>query len=118
MRVRFMGSTGMDRRVSQGSDCLRQGEEYTVLEIFCQVDGANKFRIEVSPSELPALFDSRLFEVSSDMVPTGWRIDRSPHGSLTIGPGEWSSPGFWEAFMDREEWAMDLYLSGRGKSLG
>lgn len=119
MKVRFMGSNGFDQRVSQGSDCLQEGVEYAVLEIFAQADGANKLRIEFSDRELPSLFDSRLFKVSSDEVPKNWCIANNWNGSLIMGPAEWvRRPGFWEAFMNRETWALELYVEGRSKSLG
>ncbi|QFZ18539.1 hypothetical protein [Saccharothrix syringae] len=118
MKVRFTGSDGFERRVSQGAASLREGAEYVVLEIFAQADGANKFRIEYSDSELPALFDSRLFEVSSDEIPKGWTITRNWNGSLTLGPKEWARPEFWEAFIDHQSWAVELYAVGRSKALG
>lgn len=117
MRVRFIGSAGFEQRILQGSDSLREGAEYAVLEVFTQADGANKFRIEFSESELPSLFDSRLFEVSSGAIPKGWVIAQNWNGSLTLGPTEWARPEFWEAFMDHREWAIELYYAGRSKSL-
>ncbi|MFF9185095.1 hypothetical protein [Streptomyces misionensis] len=114
-----MGSDGFDQRISQGSDCLREGVEYAVLEIFAQADGSNKLRIEFSDLELPSLFDSRMFEVSSGEIPKSWCITANRNGSLSIGPADWvRRPGFWEAFMDREAWALELYAEGRSKSLG
>ena len=117
MRVRFNGAEGFDRPISQGSGALRVGTEYVVLEIFAQADGANEFRIQFSDVELPALFDSRLFEVTSGQIPSSWHIVRNRYGSLTFGPREWQEQGFWEAFMDHEQWAIDLYEVGRSKSL-
>jgi hypothetical protein len=117
MMVRFVGGDGLDQRISQGSRALRVGMEYCVLEIFAQADGANKFRIHFSNIELPSLFDSRLFEISSDRIPRSWRVVRNGSGSLTFGPEDWIQPGFWEAFMDHEEWAVRLYEIGRAESL-
>lgn len=113
----FIGTGDFEPRISQGAGSLREGGEYSVLEIFAQADGANKFRIEFSELELPALFDSRLFEISSDEIPRDWCVSRNWNGSLTFGPEEWTRPDFWEAFMDHEEWAIELYSSGRSKSL-
>jgi hypothetical protein len=106
-----------ERRISDGAVLLRAGGEYSVLQIFAQADGANKLRIEYSALEHPGLFDSRLFEISSDEIPRGWRVSRNWNGSLTFGPEEWTQPNFWEAFMNDEEWAIELYSSGRSKSL-
>jgi hypothetical protein len=116
MMVIFTGGDGLGRRISQGAEALRTGKEYRVLEIFSQSDGANKFRIEFSDIELPSLFDSRLFEISSHRIPECWRVVENGSGSLTFGPEEWSRSGFWEAFMDHEDWAMRLYEAGRDRS--
>jgi hypothetical protein len=117
MKVRFKGAEGFDRPISQGSGALRVGMEYPVLEILALAGDANKFRIQFSDVELPALFDSRLFEVTSGRIPPSWHIVRNRYGSLTFGPREWQEQGFWESFMDHELWAIDLYEVGRSKSL-
>jgi hypothetical protein len=116
MMVIFTGGDGFGQRVSQGAGALRRGKEYRVLEIFSQSDGANKFRIEFSDIELPSLFDSRLFEISSHRIPRYWRVMGNENGSLTFGPKEWNKSGFWEAFMDHEDWAVRLYEAGRDRS--
>ena len=115
MRVRFTGASGFDQRVSQGAASLREGREYVVLEIFAQVGGANKIRVEISEEQLPPLFDSRLFELVSNRIPCVWEIHGKFDGSLVMRPGEWNSPGFWESLMDREQWAVEAYRSGRTK---
>jgi hypothetical protein len=117
MRARFMGANGFGQCFSQGSTSLRVGAEYSILEIFAQADGANKFRIHFSDVELPSLFDSRLFEITSDQIPRSWRVSVNWGGSLIFGPEEWHRQGFWEAFMDHESWAVQLYEAGRAQSL-
>lgn len=117
MRVRFTGVAGFDQRISRGASRLRDGREYVVLEVFTQVDDANFFRIETSEDLAPGLYDSRLFEVISDRIPNSWKMHREPSGSLTIGPSEWNEQGFWEAFMDDEEWAVVIYRAGRKMTL-
>jgi hypothetical protein len=76
------------------------------------------FRIEVFHDELPPLFDSRLFEVSDGTVPSHWAVSAGVQGDITLGPTEWETPGFWDAFIDGEPWAAALYHSERNKSLG
>jgi hypothetical protein len=117
VRVRFKGAGGLEQRISQGSGSLRVGSEYTVLEIFAQADGANFLRIEYSETELPPLFDSRMFEVASGWIPKAWNVSVRESGTLTFGPEDWSRPGFWEAFMDREEWTSEIYRVGCEQSL-
>jgi hypothetical protein len=114
MRVRFIGGNdSFDQRVLQGADALARGREYVVLEVFAQADGANYFRIEYSKRELPPIFDSRLFEVTSSSIPRCWGLYIVGDGSVAIRPAGWSTPGFWESLMDRDEWAIELYSSVR-----
>ena len=113
MRVRYEGPGNFDQRVLQGTRSLVAGHEYFVLEVYAQSDGSNFFRIEYSDMELPPLVDSRLFAIVSSVIPETWSIASTVDGSLTLGPREWNSPGFWEAFMDHEPWADDLYSATR-----
>ncbi len=118
MIVKFKGSDGLDERISQGSMELRQGMEYRVIQIYTRAGGAIEYRIHYSDIELPALFDSRLFEIVSGRIPRGWQVSRRWSHILVFGPEEWHRPGFWEAFMDHEEWAVEIYDAERLKMLG
>lgn len=51
MKVRFTGVEGHGQSVRQGADALRQGQLYVVLEVYCQTDGPNYFRIEFRRGE-------------------------------------------------------------------
>lgn len=78
MRVKYA-----DRRLEgvshQGIDALSVGHEYAVLEISSLADRPSYFRIEVVNGEPPALFDVRLFEVTSPAIPqTGCVRSMSP----------------------------------------
>jgi hypothetical protein len=115
MKVRYEGASDFEQRILQGSRSLTVGDEYTVLEVYAQSDGANFFRIEYSEKENPSLLDSRLFQIVSSRIPEFWCITSVADGSLTMGPSEWNVPGFWEAFMEHEEWAIDVYRSIRSK---
>jgi hypothetical protein len=115
VRVRFKGSEGFDQRVRQGSDALRTGSEYTVLEIFSQSDGPNYFRIEFAENERPPLFDSRLFEVTDSKFHDLWVFLLGWDGSTTIGPAAWNVPGFWDDFMNNREQAVEVYRSIRDR---
>jgi hypothetical protein len=118
MKVRFKGSAGMDQGVREGSDALSPGAEYTVLEVSCQADGPNRFRIEYSDSELPPLFDSRLFEILDSEFHASWELSLEWDGSITIGPAAWSVSGFWEDFMDGDGRAVEIYRSERARIMG
>lgn len=118
MKVAFKGDEGLDQRIRHGSHLLRQGVEYVVLEIFCQVNGSNKFRIECADDEVPPLFDSRLFEVLDSSCASSWRLTIEWDGSLTLGPPAWAAAGFWEAVMDEEDQALEVYRRERDRILG
>lgn len=118
MRVRFKGTGEYSVPITQGADSLREGRQYPVLEVFATADGRNMFRVEVFRGELPPLFDSRLFEVIDGGIPSHWTISAGLQGDITLGPAEWETPGFWDAFIDGAPWAADLYQSEKDKSLG
>ncbi|GGU55828.1 hypothetical protein [Streptomyces lavendofoliae] len=113
MKVRFTGLEGHEQSVRQGADTLHQGRIYVVLEVHCQTDGPNYFRIEFRRGELPPLFDSRLFEVVDPEVHPSWTVSTEWDGSLTMAPSAWQVPGFWEEFMDHSPDAIEKYEIGR-----
>ncbi|MFE0422019.1 hypothetical protein [Streptomyces sp. NPDC058953] len=115
MKVKFRGVEGLDRRVRQGAAMLRGGIEYIVLEIFCQADGVNYFRVEFSDEEIPPLFDSRLFDLVDADHPACWGLQLEPDGSLTWGPPAWNAPGFWDALMEHEDVARRIYREERSR---
>ncbi|MGP3969856.1 hypothetical protein [Streptomyces sp. 6N223] len=73
--------------------------------------------MEFSPREDSALFDSRLFTVTSARMPSSWRFFQMEDGSFSLRPESWNVPGFWEAFYDREPWAVASYASEKRKIL-
>lgn len=93
----------------QGADALSVGREYAVLEISSLADRPSYFRIEVVNGEPPALFDVRLFEVTSPAIPPNWMCSLDESGLLTIGPKAWREIDFWEAYLERREWAVAVY---------
>lgn len=115
MKVRFSGADrpGVE---AHGMDALRLGQSYTVLEISTLADRPSFFRIEPIVGEAPALYDVRLFEVVSSALPNNW-VATLQEGLLTIGPEVWRTPGFWEAYLDREPWAVKAYDAEREKLL-
>lgn len=116
MRVRYEG--GRPESVSgQGIDGLTAGREYAVLEISSLAGRLSYFRIEVVEGEPPALFDVRLFEVTSSAIPPNWIVSLDEGGLLTIGPKAWRENDFWEAYLEQQEWAVAGYARERNKIL-
>jgi hypothetical protein len=118
VKVSLKGVEGFDQRVRVGSHLLRQGVEYVVLEISCQSDGPNHFRIDCSEDGIPPLFDSRMFEVLDYSCPSSWRPAIEWDGSITMGPPAWVAAGFWEDVMDENDQALEVYRYERGRILG
>ncbi|MFI9275945.1 hypothetical protein ACIGXM_35410 [Kitasatospora sp. NPDC052896] len=118
MKVRFKGVEGVERRVRQGSATLREGIDYSVLEIFCQSDGVNFFRIECRDGDIPGLFDSRIFELREAGFQSSWTFTLEADGSMTIGPASWAEPGFWEDYMDGKVQAYEAYRYERDRIMG
>ncbi|NYI07238.1 hypothetical protein FHU37_004181 [Allostreptomyces psammosilenae] len=68
MKVRYEGEAG------QGTQVLRAGATYAVLEVLAVRGKVPGFRIDLGPGELPAVFDSTLFTVSSPDMPPFWQV--------------------------------------------
>jgi hypothetical protein len=117
VRIRFKGTSEYSIPITQGASRLREGREYSVLEVFSIADGENLFRFETVRDETPGLYDSRLFEVVDGRIPPHWVISVKTRGEITLGPPGWGAPGFWDAFFDGEPWAITLYQSEKNKSL-
>ncbi|MFB7894827.1 hypothetical protein ACFC1B_00650 [Streptomyces xiamenensis] len=115
VKVKFKGFAQFEPRISQGADSLVKGREYPVLEMFSQADGQNYFRIEYSENEIPALFDSRLFEMTDARIPSSWSPVLEWDGSVVLQPIAWSMSGFWEAFTDHDQWAVEIYRVERDR---
>ncbi|WP_326596429.1 hypothetical protein [Streptomyces sp. NBC_01803] len=117
MKVRFTRSEGLEPGALQGAGALKPGEEYVVLEVFSQHGKDTSFRMEYSPRESCAVFDSRLFTITSAKMPPSWIFFQLASGSFSLCPEPWSDQGFWEAFYDREQWAVAAYETEKQKIL-
>jgi len=116
MRVKLKNEAAAS--VSQsGPEALRPGRAYTVQEISTMAERASYFRIEVVRHEPPALFDVRLFEVVTPLIPSNWAASLTAEGLLTIGPLAWRVPEFWNAVLDRQDWAVEAYEKERDREL-
>ncbi|MDT3397156.1 hypothetical protein RKE29_10950 [Streptomyces sp. B1866] len=117
MRVKFAGPQRVEERYHQGANTLSLDREYVVLEVYSRDDRNTRFRIEYSHLEHSALFDSRLFSVTSTKIPPSWEFFMLESGSFSLRPAFWNRPGFWEAFYDHEPWALEAYEQEKAKIL-
>ncbi|MET7602432.1 hypothetical protein ABZU45_06325 [Streptomyces avermitilis] len=111
--MRFTTPHTEEAEILQGLDALRNGAEYPVLEVFTPHGKNALFRIEFIQGEDSALFDSRAFTVTSNSLPTTWRYFQFDTGSTALRPESWSQTGFWEAYYDRDPWAVEVYETER-----
>src|SRR5213080_4051399 len=117
MIVEFVSRDSLDPGAYQGSAALEPERQYVVLEVYCRFGGPFYFRIEHSKNEAPALFDTRLFKITSPGVPPSWCMFQYDDGSLKFGPKSWQVEGFWQAYLDRDEWALGTYETERAEAL-
>jgi hypothetical protein len=90
-----------------GSPWLTVGREYAVLEITAYPGREILFRILGDDAQSgPGVWDSRLFRSVSTGLPATWTAAVDEEGVLTIGPEKWRRDGFWEAYFDRDEQAV------------
>lgn len=111
MRVVLTLPKDPDRRILQGINALREGEEYVVLEVSIPHEGIPYFRVEFTEGGMKecALFDSRAFVVTSPHLPPTWRYFQSEIGSISLRPESWNQLGFWESYYDHDPQAVEVY---------
>jgi hypothetical protein len=109
MRVVCNKVTNADGEVESDSSWLTVGREYLVLSISAIPRGAVRFQIMSDDGVYPVWFDSGDFTTSDRSIPSSWVVDVANDGSLEICPKSWSTPGFWEAFLDGDAVAGKLF---------
>ncbi|MFC9243137.1 hypothetical protein ACFT7S_03540 [Streptomyces sp. NPDC057136] len=119
MRVRVKTSNTTDPKALQGITALTEGHEYVVLEISARFKMTTSFRVEFNESGLrqSALFDTRVFTVTSHSLPPTWRYFQLESGSFSLCPESWNESGFWEAYYDGDPRAIALYEHERAAIL-
>jgi hypothetical protein len=109
LKVTYVPQRKLSDSALRGVDSLRQDREYVVLEVFSRPERSSLFRLEPIDAEPSALFDSRLFSVIDVRMPGTWCFFGLEGGSFCLCPEPWHERGFWEAFYDGEEWAIETY---------
>lgn len=96
----------------RSSPWLTIGRQYVVLEIEASPVRGVSFRLE-GDEPGPGLWDSRLFELVTENVPSVWTAGLSESGVLTLAPTSWQRSGFWESYFDGVPEAVDVFESAR-----
>ena len=117
MIVELLPGMADESPVYQGIVALSPDREYVVLEVYCQGGGPSYFRIEHDPAEAPALFDARAFRMVSGALPSSWTAFLYGDGSVKFCPLSWQVADFWQAYLDRESWAVEAYGAERVRIL-
>lgn len=117
MRARFNLPAADGFANLQGTDALKVGREYVVLEVFVPHERGAQFRIEFIEGEDSALFDSRAFTVTSSLIPPSWCYVQFETGSFALRPEPWGRPGFWESYYDGDPRVRGIFEAERRKIL-
>ena len=111
--TKFMDASGRD---AEHSPWLALDSIYHVMGINIGSSGQRSYHIVATekPSEWPSIgyFDSRGFEVLSDIVPSNWRLSLRQN-SITIGPASWLVDGFLESFHDHDPSTLPVFQQER-----
>ncbi|WP_330330258.1 hypothetical protein OHS33_11290 [Streptomyces sp. NBC_00536] len=108
----------MAGEVEGSSSWIQLQKEYVVLEISTWPGRGISVRISSEDNGTPVLFDSRMFETTSEAIPPHWISRIGKEGSLEIGPPSWLVPGFWERFFDQVSEAVEDYEGEMAKTIG
>lgn len=86
---------------------LKEGEIYTVLEIYSGKGGITYRLLTTEESTTPALHDAEVFTIEDPRIPLSWIvsviIDRDGKPFMHIGPEPWIQADFWDKFFDWNE---------------
>jgi hypothetical protein len=80
---------------------LTVGEEYVVLSIYSPDQTPTKLLVLDDRSQQPGWHPATEFDLTSNEVPTNWRVQVGVAGSagyVKIAPGPWLAPGFLEDY--------------------
>jgi len=111
MKVRCVSLLGADGRADKRSGWVKLGEVYHVLSILIEPE-QTMLRL-LGDQSVPALYEPKMFEVVSSIVPSVWTIASPNPGYLSIGPAAWSRPGFWEEYFDDNAEAIATFENER-----
>ena len=99
------------------SSWLTIGSIYQVLSIHMEFGGRLKFQLVGDDGLTPAFHDAEQFEVTSNIIPSGWRVSSVPGSHFELAPKAWSEPDFWEKYFDGDAEAISLFQSEKDKML-
>jgi hypothetical protein len=117
MKVRCVRIFDTFGREVDSSPWLTISRSYHVMSIEISPDGKRAYGIATAErtGEWPTLGSHRIesFEIVSTLVPASWRVEVQANGAVFIAPGAWLTPGFFEAFSDREPDAYPIFKRER-----
>jgi len=108
--IKLLDSRGLP---TNRSAWVKIGGIYHVLSVWLEY-GQTRLRM-IGEEPTPALFELEMFEVVSSTIPITWVIVSPTAGCLSLAPSAWNSPGFWEAFFDRDPEAVSCFEEERKK---
>jgi len=86
------------------------GKEYIVLEVSVNPGREIYYRlVGDNLDESPGLYDAIQFEVTSNKIPSTWKIRQSSNVELDLGPEPWQIRGFWEDCYNSDSKSLEIY---------
>ena len=98
------------KKFEETSPWITIGKEYIVLEISINPGSEIYYRlVGDNPDESPGLYDAIQFEVTSNKLPSTWRVEQMKSGDLYLSPLPWQIKGFWEDCYDLDPKSLEIY---------
>jgi hypothetical protein len=98
-------STGEDLHESSW---IQVGKEYVVISVMAVPERSPQLLI-ITDNGTPGWWDSSQFVTMSSRIPSKWVAVVSEGGVIEIAPKPWLEPGFWEAYFDRDQRAVETF---------
>ncbi|MGO3741124.1 hypothetical protein [Kerstersia sp.] len=112
--VRFLDENG---NIKSDSAWLTIGQTYHVMEIYISSSRACRYRI-ISNHKDPGFFSMGLhpaecFEITSDIIPSNWKMKIHKMSAIEISPARWQENNFLEDFYDADPAVYPIFEAER-----
>ena len=99
------------------SPYLTINKEYIVFEILISFEKRILYRIACDNDGAPALFNAAQFDITSNSIPSTWKIYSLPNGGLILRLEPWAKENFWDEVFDQNRQALEIYKQEASKIL-
>jgi hypothetical protein len=92
----------------QESYSLTIGKEYVVLEVSISPNHSVYFRLICDNDGMPALFDSKQFDITSNKISSEWIVRSGNMDCIKFSSPFWTTE-FWDNLYDGDNEALEVY---------